>query len=76
MSIFFPYRNQLIDFHCTSIDWFLYKFNIGLKWVKEFSCNPEIGELEILLFGITKVNYSLKILFYDKIIIEQLEFPG
>lgn len=54
MSIFLPYRNQLTDFHCTSVDWFLYKFNIGLKWVKEFNCNPGIGELEILLFDITE----------------------
>ena len=25
-----PYRNQLIDLRCKSIDWFLHKFNIGL----------------------------------------------
>ena len=25
-----PYRNQLIDLHSESIDWFLYEGNIGI----------------------------------------------
>ena len=28
------YRNQLLDLQGKSIDWFLYKCNIGLIWVK------------------------------------------
>ena len=27
------YRNQSIDLHCKSIDWFLYECNIGQIWV-------------------------------------------
>ena len=31
----FPsYRNQSINLHCKSIDWFLYEGNIGMKKVK------------------------------------------
>ena len=32
------YRNQSIDLQCTSIDWFLYEGNIGMKKVKERIC--------------------------------------
>ena len=27
------YRNQSIDLHCKSSDWFLYEGNIDLMWV-------------------------------------------
>ena len=29
-----PYRNQSIDLHNKSIDWFLYEGNTGTEWVK------------------------------------------
>ena len=32
--MFHPYRIQPIDFQCKYIDWFLYKWSIGLIWVK------------------------------------------
>ena len=32
------YRNQSTDLQCTSIDWFLYEGNIGMKKVKERIC--------------------------------------
>ena len=28
------HRNQSIDFQCKSIDWFLYKLSVILKWIK------------------------------------------
>ena len=37
--MFHPYRIQPIDFQCKYIDWFLYKWSIGLIWVKStFLC--------------------------------------
>ena len=33
MPMFRSYRNQSIDVHCKSIDWFLYAGNIGMKKV-------------------------------------------
>ena len=30
MPVLLSYRNQLIDLHCKSIDWFLYMGNIGI----------------------------------------------
>ena len=24
----------MIDFHCTSIDWFPYKWNFGVEWIE------------------------------------------
>ena len=38
MPMFPAYRNQSIDLQCTSIDWFLYERNIGMKKVKERIC--------------------------------------
>ena len=32
--MFSSYQNQSIDLHCRSIDWFLYNWNIRLKWIK------------------------------------------
>ena len=34
MSVLPSYRNQSIDLHSKSIDWFLYEGNTGLYWVK------------------------------------------
>ena len=34
VSVFSSYRNQSIDLHSKSIDWFLYEDNSGNKWVK------------------------------------------
>ena len=30
------YRNQSIDLHSKSIDWFLYEGNTGTKWINVF----------------------------------------
>ena len=33
MSVLPSYRNQSIDLHSKSIDWFLYEGNTGISWV-------------------------------------------
>ena len=48
------YKNQSLDLQNKSIDWFLYDRDLGHERV---NCNPEIRELAILLFDITKVNF-------------------
>ena len=35
--ILHSYRNQSIDWHCKSIDWFLYECNISLIWFKKLT---------------------------------------
>ena len=35
MPVLHSYRNQLIDLHSKSIDWFLYEGNTGTSWVKD-----------------------------------------
>ena len=35
------YRNQSIDLHNKSIDWFLYEVNTGNEWVKRKMINIE-----------------------------------
>ena len=35
--IFHLYRNQSVDLHCKSIDWFLYDVNIDPIWTNAFS---------------------------------------
>ena len=37
MPVLPSYRNQLIDLHSKSTDWFLYEGNTGIRWVKLFS---------------------------------------
>ena len=32
------YRNQSIDLHSKSIDWFLYESNTSTKWVNNKGC--------------------------------------
>ena len=34
MTVLPPYRNQSIDLHSKSIDWFLHEGNIGTQWVR------------------------------------------
>ena len=33
MPVLSSYRNQSIDLHCKSIDWFLYEGNTRIYWV-------------------------------------------
>ena len=33
MPVLSSYRNQSIDLHSKSIDWFLYEGNTGISWV-------------------------------------------
>ena len=35
MAMFPSYRNQSIDLHYKSVDWFLYEVNIAMKKVKQ-----------------------------------------
>ena len=42
-----PYRNQSIDLHFNSMDWFLQEFIIGLIQVKDF--HNIIGALQVML---------------------------
>ena len=42
MPMFPSYRNQSIDLHYKSINWFLYEGNIGMKKVKSAAPNLEL----------------------------------
>ena len=35
MQVLPSYKNQSIDFHSKSTDWFLYEGNTGIEWVKD-----------------------------------------
>ena len=37
MPVFPSYRNQSIDLHRKSIDWFLYEGNTGIYCIKKFA---------------------------------------
>ena len=37
MPVLPSYRNQSIDLHTKSVDWFLCEGNTGIKWVNSFS---------------------------------------
>ena len=53
VPIFYCYRNQSNYVYNTSIDWFLYEWNIGTMWVRNFELNSKI------LFFISNFIYSL-----------------
>ena len=61
MPVLPAYRNQSIDLHTKSIDWFLYEGSTGIYWVNqitrlivinitpltEFFCNFHLGDLKL-----------------------------
>ena len=76
MPVLPSYRNQSIDLHSKSIDWFLYKGNTSIYWVNQISLSNIVKLNQIkgaamgAIFAPTYATLSIRI--FEKLIYEKL----
>ena len=60
--MFYSYRNQSIDLHCKSVDFFLYEWNIGWKCViskSDDNWSSNSGFLAFYLLSLEKYLFNV-----------------